>query len=294
MISSHIFYFSLLSVFWISFVRAALTPAQNTEMRFFFDAAMDNLRTAFHGITETTVDVYFQEVVLDFHHALGPYLADLDATVRHGRTQAPQPQVPGPLNFALAGVPGNFYLIKYSNLSILNDLKKVLVSTFRMEIIPATLLGMIDDDNVTSAWNDYVTYRNAPQRLQLEVYIVDIAVLFSMNRAMLVYIPPNHPLCSGAQVTRLKHYQTLIGALHSHLAGYMQTQPLASYNNMFQNIQDDFARLGRAAMPDTIQIRDVAYELCVTILSMIAIYGRPRDVRLTSYLRKTTGTHLVD
>jgi hypothetical protein len=96
-----------------------------------------------------------------------------------------------------------------------------------------------------------------------------------MNRAMLAYIPPNQPLCSGPQVTRLEHYQTLITALHSHLAGYMQTQPLASYNNMFQNVQDDFARLGRAVMPDHIQIRDVAYELCVTILSMIAIYGRP-------------------
>lgn len=270
--SCNILYFSSISVSWVSFVRAALTEAQEIEMWVFDLSGPVDLRNAFHQITETTVDAYFWDWAGNFDIVLGSYVRQLDRTVRTGINPAPRPQSNGPLELQLAALPRKVYLIRYSNLTILNKIKNVLVSTYRNVIYRESLLGMIGDDYVTTMWNDYARYRNDPQSSQLEVYIVQIAVLFSLNRAMLVHIPPHHPLRTTAELVRLENYQLLISRLHSTLAGYMQIETLIPYKTTFGKFQSELAS---APIHNQDRIRDVAYRLCDMILPMIAIYGRP-------------------
>jgi hypothetical protein len=271
--SYNIFIFSLFSLPWVSFVRAALNPAQDDEMRRFFDHGPENLRNAFHQITESTVNAYFWAEVGMVHEGLEPYISGLDAAVLDGSAGAPQPNLP--LGIALARVPGNHYLMRYANLTILNNLKKILASTYGTVIIPGNLLGMIDDDYLTTVWNTYERHRNQPQMRPLENYMVSIAVLFSMNSSMLHIINVNHPLHMSLGIAWLESYQAVIRLLHHELAGYMQIRNLVPYNEIFQHLHGHLARAGREPTRNLDQIRGIAYHLCNMILPMITIYGRP-------------------
>jgi hypothetical protein len=271
--SYNIFVFSLFSLSWVSFVRAALNPAQDDEMRGFFDHGPVNLRTAFHQITDSTLCAYFWTEVDMVHEGLEPYIRGLDAAVLDGSARAPQPHQP--LGIALARVPGNHYLMRYANLTILNNLKKILVSTYGTVIIPGNLLGMIDDDYLTTVWNTYVRHRDQPPRVPLEDYMVSIAVLFSMNSAMFHIINENHPLHTSLGIAWLESYQAVIRVLHHELAAYMQIRTLVPYNEIFHDLHDHLARAGREPIRNLDKIRGIAYHLCNMILPMITIYGRP-------------------
>jgi hypothetical protein len=247
MISSNIFYFSILCISWISFVRAYLTPEQNIEIAGFWNYHGDDLHDAFKAVRPSTVDAYYWDWIMNFQYTLGPYLVNLDVSVLSGQNQAPQPD--GPLGARLAGIPNIVYLIRYSNLTILKDIKDDWVSMYRKPISSRSLLGMIDDNYVTSVWNDYATYHTKQQPRQSEAYIIFLVVLFSMNRTMLDIIPKKSPLHEYV-VPRLGYYQTMINLLLSGIARYMQITTLIPYYRIFDDYQVEFIRLADALIDE--------------------------------------------
>jgi hypothetical protein len=125
MISSNVFYFSLLSISWISFVRAYLTPEQDIELQHFWTYGGKNFFRAVNEVRPSKLDSNYSGWLFTFKNTLGPYLEHLPDPVRNGQDQAPPPGEA--LGDALAGIPNLVYLLRYSNLIILKDLKKDLV-----------------------------------------------------------------------------------------------------------------------------------------------------------------------
>jgi hypothetical protein len=275
MISSNIFYLTFLSVSCMSFVRAPLTPQQTIEIGTFWNSELADLHDALQAVPQSTLDAYFSDCILIFQNTLGPYLDNLHETVRNGKKKAPSPGEQ--LARALAGLPNLVYLIKYSNVCILNDLKWKFLSIYPESIDSESILGIINDENVSDLWNDYVTYRTSLARRPLESYVLYIALLFSMNRTMLDLTPQIQCL-EARLVQRLANYQTMIIWLHTEMARYMRIKTLRPYSKTFLDFKVKLDELATEVMTEedrTAKIRDHAVNLSHAILPMIAIYGRP-------------------
>jgi hypothetical protein len=279
MIPSRLFYFSLLSAAWMSFVRAVLTPDQEDKMRVFLEYTGGDLFAAFDAVDKRTLDTYFFECVGHFHTNLCPFLRNLDYAVRSRHNQAP----PADQQFR-DGFTKFVNLIKYSNLTILNELKWNLFSTYGISVDPESILGMINDEYVVSVWNEYATYRATLEERPnpLETYTVHIAILYSMNRALICLIPPNYPLPGLKQ--RLENYQHSIIWLHYSLARYVQILCMRSYSQKFVNFDNQLKQLifGAGILDRTTQIRNFARNLSNEVLAVIVIYGCPAGPRTPS------------
>jgi hypothetical protein len=272
MISAAIFYFGLVSVSWISFV-GALTAAQINAINVFLNHTGGDLLGAFREVTKPTLAAYFRESIQNFHTALDPYLNGLDDTVRKGVNPAPPPDSDSDLSRELAGLTNLVNLIKYENLTLLQELKWIL-STYGQHghLGPESTLGMIDDEYVIAVWNEYVASRTG-QRHPLTTYI-HLATLYSMNRTMLSLA--SHPLLVSL-VMRLADYHDMIIRLHASMARYLQIDTLCPFSKTFRVAENQLNELAMSVdIPDTInQIRTLAYDLSTQILLVIAIYGCP-------------------
>jgi hypothetical protein len=297
MISSNIFHFSLLSISWISFVRPYLTAEQDNELRGLWANRDNNLRGAFNAVTPSTLDAYYQGWIRTFDNTICLYLRKLDVNVRDGQIQAPEPHEA--VRTTLAGIPNLVYMIRYSNITILKDLKD-LISVHRVQLGPRSILGMINDIYVTSVWDDYAIYLTELEPGQLETYIVYLIVLFSMNKTLLNNINPYFSLDANL-VNRLESYQTMITSLHSAIAAYMQIVTLIPYYRKFEDIENELNQLARdtsATNPDMtlqLEIKTRVHNLSTSILQMIAIYGRPpkQETTFTPAEPRKPGTEII-
>jgi hypothetical protein len=277
MIASPVFYFSLLSVTWTSFVRA-MTPQQRNEINWFLRYRGPDLLDAFHHLPGQTLGAYFTESVHNFQTALGSYLNDLDVEVRLGQHPAPPPANNSDFYRELAGFTRLVNLIKYCNFRLLNDLMVNLLSTYgQHEIIgPESILWMINDDKVTSAWVEYAKSRPFGGGKPFRTHMVDIAILYSMNASMLDLIGLNDPQF-GSLVGRVADYQHMIMRLHSSMARYLQIDTLRWYDDIFATLGNDLIQFDtNVDIGDRmIQTRRRAFDLSNHILAVIAIYGCP-------------------
>jgi hypothetical protein len=293
MIASAFFYFSLLTISWMSFVRA-LTAAQRNEINGFLNDSGGNFYAVFHTIRKRTLDAYFGESILNFQTALRPYLNNWDIALRNGQNPAPPPGNDSVLNLELAGLTNFVNLIKYYNLYLLSELKWNVLATYRRHVTigpgsitidPASILGMIDDAYVTAVWNEYSTSRInqliiqppiSEQDDRFRTYMIHIATLYSMNATMLGSVGVMDPPF-GVLVDRLLVYHAMIIDLQSSMARYMQIKSLSPYYMTFMTLENNLNELATSVgISDTItRIRDLACGLSNHILSVIAIYGCP-------------------
>jgi hypothetical protein len=275
MISSNIFYLTFLSVSCMSFVRAPLTPQQTIEIGTFWNSELADLHDALQAVPQSTLDAYFSDCILIFQNTLGPYLDNLPEAVLNGEEDAPSPGQH--LTRALDGLPNLVYLIKYSNVCILNNLEGQFLALYPVSIGSESILGIINNENVSDVWNNYIRYRTDLVALPLQSYILYIAILFSMNRTMLDLIPQNHRL-DARLVERLEIYQRMIISLHSEMARYMRIQTLRPYSKTFKDFKKELKKIAQGVMREdvrTMKIEDHAVNIAHAILPMIAIYGRP-------------------
>jgi hypothetical protein len=276
MIASKLFYLSLLSVSWMSAVSAGLTSHQRQHIQRFLNnldnghGLVDMIQLFFPPSPEIYSDVfqpmlldYFSEWIGRFGLAVNHYLQiELDLFISD--RYLPPARDPD-LNQEWNVLPRVVCLIKYSNISFLNGLMR----TFAIDHYP---LGMINDAYLRSVSNLFPLGNPTEEESSFEPYILEVAVLFSMNQIMLPRIPAENLIHAT-----LVRYLDISFRLHYHMARYMQLDSLIPYSWTFNSLKHEFDRL--ETMEDNILRTDdlrTALELWSNaVLSMIAIYGTP-------------------
>jgi hypothetical protein len=302
MIASTICYFCLLSVSWLSVVRAALTSEQKSEIRDFWVNAGHNLALAYDALPKSTLNAYISEWIADFRDTLDPYLGNLDSAVLEGEIQVAEP-VPENLSQALNELPGFVYLIRYSNLWTINR-HKVDVRNINRSII----LININDEYVSDVSVQYGIKRTELVTRSFEAYILDAGILFSMNKAMLDLIPEQHDIRGSLEQYQnirrsLEQYQDMVSQLHHEMARYMQIQTAFRYLETFENFENHLNELPSVVdrKERTRRTREVAEGLFNEIVHMVVIYGSParppiplgRWNHLTDAIPAKPGTEII-
>jgi hypothetical protein len=297
MIASAVYYFSLLSVPWMLLVRA-LTPEQTNEINSFLQYTGPDLLVAFHHVTKPTLDAYLRESIHNLGIVLDPYLNNLGQRVHNGMELAPPPDFDSDFYWELAGLTNFVNLIKYENLCLLHELKGNLISKYGQHttLSPESILWMINNDKIKSAWAEYETSHTSGAGKQFATYMVDIAMLYSMNTTMLGLIGPNDRLF-GRHVRRVAVYNDMIIGLHSSMARYLQVATRCSYSGAFMTFETQFNLI---AINVDIgyrmnQTRHLAFDLSHHILAVIAIYGFPPETgfRFVAQSRAIPGTEIL-
>jgi hypothetical protein len=259
----------------MSAVSAVLTVQQQTAIRSVRENYRLTLRLAYNSIPEQTWDTCFSTYIDRLKVALNPYLDDLEYAMGNGEI-APGDPVRG-LNEALNELTtGRLVdLITYSNAHILNQLKNYLVFQNRLGVSASTL-GIISDGYVHHLGNQ-PRIRN-PQHVGLlyQPYILEVARLYSMNKAMSnrinrIYrrsIPPK-------LINRFHNYQNSIIGLHREMARYLKIQTLRPYDRTCDSLDRELDQLRNSAYaPERIpEFQSAVTDLSSAIQSMIVING---------------------
>jgi hypothetical protein len=286
MISVKIFCLSLLSVSWVSTVSAALTIDEVEGLQsFMHKLRKDGLASAYAAGHQQALDAYFLEYIHLFHQVLNPS----PDTVRHGPNPAPRPSEE--LNHELDGLPNLVQLIRYSNLSIIHDLKLFLLPRDPGSVDENSIFGRVDDRSLTRVSADYGTEPTIPVTPWLGTETVYLAALLSLNNTMLRLVRPFDLQLMGAtlvQRQRLVRYQDMITRLYNGMARYLQNRPLLPYYEAAREIQNELIQLANSSVSParSSRIQTVTERLSHTILSMMAIYGLPARPEMPS---KSTG-----
>jgi hypothetical protein len=267
----------------MSAVSAVLTGQQEGVIESFMNKLPNypSLAVAYLATNKARLDDYFSGYIDDLSRTLDPYLGNLPDTVRNGESPVPEPGDSDDFKYALNWLATVVELIRYSNLSILNYLKRNLIATYEKTTDPrtlfeGTLLIWINDVYVRSVSDEFGTNPIRREQRWLGPNIVNLAALVSMNNAMLPLAShdPFYKLHS-AQVHRLVHHRDLIIRLCNEMARYMQIQTRLQYHEIFQDIRVELNHLPYD--PDGVELHNISTRLGYAILSMLAIYGRPAE-----------------
>jgi hypothetical protein len=274
------FYFSLIYVSWILVVAgsADLSPMQGRTIDLFKYATdhEPNWTFAYNSIHPDLLDTYLSNCVQELHRRVKIHLNHIYAPGNHRGI----PSRPHPYN----GLPKLVYLIRYSNIRILNNIKSFLGPG---DYDP--LLEKINDEHVAYMSTLYVVMKR--QKRPIESYLVDVAVLYSMNKRMLNIHRPSH------QPPRLRFYQTLIRSMHHDLARFMQSTSELLTVAKFQQLESQVNALSPSNIHGTLnqnksinqsnihgydrpEIQAQIYHLAHRILYVIVIYGSSSAVGL--------------
>jgi hypothetical protein len=281
MMSSKLFYCTLLSVSCISAVSAVLTGPQLMSIRLFLENTPQELGIAYRAKPEPTWDAYFSQYIDRLELAVDSYLNNLGDTEENGEIIPPEPVegLKDALHELTRGKVAD--LITYSNVRILNQLKTQLrVSDPILQIIRNDYLNRLGE-----------MYRIAsPQHVGhfYQPYILEVARLYSMNQAMsdsisdLITrhfrgtIPPMYTNI----INRFHNYQNLIIRLHHEMARYLQIQSLGPHDRICDSLNRELDLMGSASRSD---FQSAVTDLSNAILSMIVING----------VSSTSGTEVV-
>jgi hypothetical protein len=278
MIATNIVYFSLVSAPWMSAVSVTLTRTQRQYIARFERRTNsdDNWTEAHDAIGRMTLDDYFTERVeklesgiyhyartLNFHEYNinhDQFIRSVDYRSIDGEIEAPHPNPE--LLKELRGLRKLVFLIRDSNLRILNDIKQALGNRH----LPSTL-ATINDQKIQSVAARYADVRvqEAERPMWIEPSIVGVALLYSLNTAMLNHVPNE----------RLRRYQTLINKLHDCVSLFMRIQTRVPYFDTMDDLSRDTWILENSRTygygDDRIQTQ--FRELSDAILSVVVIYG---------------------
>jgi hypothetical protein len=284
MISSKIFCISLLSLSWISAVRAVPTDQQIAEMKLFVEniKLLGSLGAAYAEVDKQKLDAYLSEYIDQVYITVEHYLGNLPEAVRNGQGPAPAPEKH--FQDALNWFPMCVDFIWYVNLNIINDLKKTWLSVYPQSLDWLDILAKIDDTYLTEVSEEYDDTRVEPGTLfQLGTHlhrIVHVAASLSMNDAMSSLLRGSYfHLMYPTLVERLERYRYMIVQLYNEMAQYMRFQIPREYAGIIQDIDHRLIELAnREVLPSALhqwaqEIQQAANSLSLAILSMMAIYG---------------------
>jgi hypothetical protein len=272
-----IFFFSLVSVPWTSAVSPDLNPDQQPALS---PEKLHALRRGqqqenilwFEGLTDTQADwtlAYNQAVALDpdMPNILDTYFSDcvdylgtrvyMELKRIHSAENHAErlPSWPHPY-YELSKL---VYLIRYSNIRILYNAK--------LALGPAAyhpLLAIIDAEHV--AYVSTLFHDMRETRVPYESYMIDAAVLYSMNKAMLK-IDPESELWS-----RLRFYGHMTKRLHRHLARFFRATADLQYFHNVETLEFRINQVKEFSYED-LDIQAMVEQLAHQILYVIVIYG---------------------
>jgi hypothetical protein len=267
MIATKIFYFSLLSASLMSAVSAFPTDFETNRFLYRTDRE-DNWTAAYSQIQPDTLDEYFVDRVNTLAKHFDHYFANLNRHVNYAENLPPTPHM-GMIR-ELLWVRKLVFMIWYSNIRILNDIKKALQASGPTVLPP--MLAAIDDEYLRTVSARYaaISRRRLPD-IWIEPFTIDVAILCSLNSEMLDVLLPHF------QSLRLEHYQDMIHRLHGKMSQYMRIQTQMRYSWVMNDLRGDIDELYRDEIHDFahLRVQQVLHKLSDTILGVIAIYARP-------------------
>jgi hypothetical protein len=268
MFACHIFSFSLLSISWVSTASAVLVIPQFAGIESFLQNPEVNLDVACGAFPQPILDAYFKGYIDQFELTLKPYLKDLNDALRNGEINPPEPDQD--LKEALHGFTRFVDLIGYSNVTILNQLRKII------QVWEPTV-AIINDEYVNQLSNQYRINRSQNGGLFFQPYMLHVARLYSMNKTMFDRTGRIHPMSIPEiyrdTINRFHNYRDLIIKVHHEMAQYLKIQTLGQYDRTFETLNNQFDQLTNTQnIPG---IRTAVTHLGNSILSIIVIYGIP-------------------
>jgi hypothetical protein len=261
MIANDILYFSFLSSGWLSAVCATLTPGiheyiASTDLNPYWEGA-------YQYIDEGALDFYLMGTVKFIGTIVNNYIND--------NTGPPQFQE------IVNSIPRVVSLMRYSNLRFLEQFRAARRGG-------ATALAVIDAKYVTNVGARYYLEKHTerPESDQgngflLMPYMLDVAVLFSMNQSM-IWLTRNEEDEGFKKLRvreRLGHYQKMVNRVHKDLARLTIFATLERYPAHVARrkmVIDDLRDSGiRGYLAEEIQT--VTADLANDLLSVIMLYG---------------------
>jgi hypothetical protein len=272
MVASKFIYLSLLSVFRISAVSAVLTLEQSAIIHQFQYMLQDGFR--FGDLCDATnpdaMREFISDEILKLKDGVNIYLGQMNPTVNYEYFPAPTP-VPT-VNAVLNGLPKLIYLVRYTNLRILNTIKQSFEPPGPQSIGPGTVLGVINETYVTEVSNQYEINKFTPPGRSFTNNMLEILSLYSMNRKMLAAISSD-----SLPFGMLNRYQGMIRELQGAMAGYMAVQNRCLYADQIQVWENQiFQFQGRRIRGrNNATISNCVSKLSNATILVIAIYAVP-------------------
>jgi hypothetical protein len=238
--------------------------------------SVGSLGAAYADVHKPSLDAYLSEYIDELHRTVELYLGNLPETVRNGQNPAPGPDQE--LQAALNWLPKCVDFIWYSNLNIINDIKKKWLARYDPESITwLVILAKIDDTYLNDVSVEYDVNRTRPVIFQLGTpwhlhLIVDVAASLSTNDAVFSMVcsdsefqsmnsmlenrlpehlrymitqryDSNFQSVYPALVNRLRHYRHMISRIYHEMARYMEIQIPREYDAILQDITRDLDEL---------------------------------------------------
>jgi hypothetical protein len=181
----------------------------------------------------------------------------------------------------------------YSNLQVLDEIKRDFPPT---TILQGSILAIIDNVYVGSVADQYRIISGRHGDRSFVPYILDLAGLFSLNRAMLDLIPAHRRPVRDTLVPRLVDYQNRITQFHNLIRRYMQMNSLLPYHQILSDLTGLINQIVNGIQTGYTEhqiqeaVTKLVTDLSNTILSMITIIG---IVPLVPGQSARTGTVLI-
>jgi hypothetical protein len=293
MISSKIFFFGLFSASLISVGSAVLDGPHALAIRLFQYNLQHEwpLAVACAHVDPAALKAYFLDRIDHYDAHVDHYNPGFGPE----RNQVPEPDHSKEFIAIFNELPRFVWILLYSNVNMLNQIKGVLpppsippestsIPPESTSIPPDSILAMITDQYVGYLANHYPTIRATEGERSFRPYILNVAILFSLNRAMLNVIH-NHAQ-RKTLAPMIVEYQDMITQFYELIRKYMLMKNLLPYHQIFFNLGGIINLLSNGrdtqSRDDSIRpaVANLVTNLVNTILSMIAIMGMPRPLAL--------------
>jgi hypothetical protein len=315
MFASTIVCFYLISSSWMSAVSVEPNGSQKVIIRAFLDRlhAGDSLADAVDNTQREALDAYCRWKIDDLTAHVNKYLSPthMDPNIDYS---SDRPHPPGAdFTAAWKEIPYLVYLIRYSSLRLLNDLKQDL-NRRGHHISPQSILAVINDEYVGDVSVNYgdasvnygdvfgnfgdvsVNFRDMPLNSgDVTVNYGDVGVNYGdINypqtnadsfETLIIYIAIQFSMnqemldrnqSPHALLERLRSYQDMIRDLHHGMARYMQIETRLRYHLIINGFRDPIEALYHNHDVRGFEHRDVKFYVDMiskAILSVMAIYA---------------------
>lgn len=253
----------------MSAVNAGLTREEDRIVKRFLrriQAADDNWAAAFKDIESdrAVLDKFFKQKI----KTLKTTVAEYENTMKRNNVDyavelSPQPH--DALIKELDTLPMLSYLIMYSNLDVLNNLKVFGVDN--------KILTMINSDVLWTVEKACKGIPHTPPVRDFEDYIIDLAVQYSLDEEILDVDQGQ----LSALHTRLKRHHLMISKLLAAMATFMKIRTRVPYFKKVEDLENELKGLlatSNRGYHDT-EIQSAFDRLTEVIMSAIAMYGSP-------------------
>jgi hypothetical protein len=271
MMSTKIFYLSLLSVSWMSAINAGLNTDPEVTLKWFLGRISlphDTWKDAFKEINtekdRPVLDNFFKEKIDRLKQSVGVYENKMiHDDVDYAEQSAPLPD--GALNTELNGLPRLSFLIRYSNLDVLNNIK--------LSGIDHPTLATVNTESLAMLPNIYKSIPQTPPVRDFQGFIVDLAVLYAINEEILPVIETKLP----EHHSKLHIHHLMISDLLPDMVKFMKIRTRVPYVAVVRKLEEDLnERLGiesRGYLHIDIQV--LFYRVSNLIIFTVSIYGSP-------------------